>query len=264
MPDSKDSPPICNWILDPITSAIIYVLNEFNVNSMLKFSVLETELGQPAIMAKAVTLYHSGDPENIKLASKIILNAPDYEKWATELRTTDYALINAHSLVSIWGVLESCLENLVILILTNHVGALQSIVDCGVKIKQLDVTQIVPENELGPLYSKIESHCRVTHDIVKTYEAVLCVFGLTAACSEHTEALKRANALRNCILHQGGVIDARSVMQVPELKQWLNSKYVISSEEFMILHRAVASWLNSLLTSIVNSKYMRYLENDSN
>jgi len=248
--------PSTNWILEPLFAAIEYVAEETKVSGLLKRSLVHIEMGRPLLLFASKQLAEISEPSTMAALSRLLTEAPIQEEWAMELRSTDYAALNAHSLVSIWGVLESCLENLVVLILTNDSGVLQKLASAGVKVDPSKVSHLLCEEEARTFYQKIENHARVKGNVVLTYEAVLALFGLSAACPQHTDSLLEANALRNCIMHRGGIIDKKAISQAPQLNQWLGKKYNLSSDSYLKYHDAVGAWLTSLLGSIIESKYV--------
>lgn len=116
---------------------------------------------------------------------------------------------------------------------------------------------VVPtEEERRSFYRKIEDAVRVKHDVVQTQENVLNLLGLSANCPEHKAALLSANALRNAIVHRGGLIDERAVHQAPALSPLLGTKCIIRSTEFLKYHQAVSACLVALIGSIVASPYV--------
>lgn len=173
-----------------------------------------------------------------------------------ELRVSGYAPLNAHSLVAIWGALEACVEDTVVAILERDPSAISSIAAAGVRIDPKRLSSPLSEEDLRTLYSKTENVVRVRHDVVQTQENVLNLFGLSAACPEHKDALLSANALRNAIVHRGGIIDDKAVRQAPDLASQLGTKCIISCADFLRYHQAVSACLVSLIRSVVASPYL--------
>jgi hypothetical protein len=179
--------------------------------------------------------------------------------WAKELRESDYAILNAHSLVAIWGALETCVEDTVVSILLNWPTALAGLDAIGVRS---DLSQLADDKEVHALYSKIEHKLSVRGDIVETYSAVFRHFDLDASVPKETAAvLLEANALRNCLLHRQGYIDSRAVRNAPSLHGRDGEKVRISSVDYLRYHKAISDWTVALLTSAVKSKYIALSKN---
>lgn len=242
-------------ILAPILASIEYVAEETKVNGLLKRALAHIELGRPLLEYALIKLEESNISDTSPL-SRLLTDAPIQEEWAIELRSSDYSTLHSHSLVSIWGVLESCLENLVVTILMNDADIFQKLTSSGLKIDPSKIASGINEEDARALYQKIENHVRVKGNIVLTYEAVLSLFDLSAACLQHTESLLSANALRNCIMHRGGIIDKKAINQAPELSLWLGKKYNLTSDDYLKYYDAVTAWLSSLLDSAIKSKYV--------
>lgn len=253
---TMDAPPVNEWILGPIDRAVLFVGEEAKVGGLLQRALIHIEKGRPLLELAAKHLRAKGGIKAADPIQRLLQAAPVHEQWAMELRETDYALLNAHSLVAIWGALEVCVEDIVVAILARDPGAIASVSAAGVRFDSNKLSSPLAEEDLRILYRKIEDVVRVKHDVVQTQENVLNIFGLSAACPGHKDALLSANALRNAIVHRGGIIDDKAVRQAPALAPQLGAKCIIKCADFLRYHEAVSACLVALVGSVVASPYV--------
>jgi len=251
-----DSPPVNAWILNPVNTAVLFVGEEAKVGGLLQRALIHIEKGRPLLELAAQHIRTKQGGRAAEPIRRLLQDAPIQEQWATELRESDYAPLNAHSLVAIWGALETCVEDTVVAILEREPAAIAAIAGAGVRVNVNKLLVMPAEEELRSLYRRIEDAVRVKHDVIQTQENVLNLFGLSVACPEHKDVLLSANALRNAIVHRGGVIDERAVRQAPILSSLLGTKCVIRCTEFLKYHQAVSACLVALIGSIVASPYV--------
>lgn len=251
-----NAPPVNEWILAPLFSAVRFVGEEAKVGGLLKRALTHLENGRPFLELTVQHLIAMGKTEDLEPIQRLLVAAPIQEQWATELRNTDYAVLNAHSLVAIWGALEACVEDIVVAILAKDPAAMASIATAGIRVNSDRMTSTPADGDLRILYRKIEDAVRVKYDVVQTQENILNLFGLSAGCLEHKSALLSANALRNAIVHRGGIIDDKSVRQAPALASLIGTTCIITCTEFLKYHEAVSACLVALVGSVVASPYV--------
>ena len=99
------------WILDPVANCITFVGDEAQIGGLLQRSLIHIEHGTPLLENIASRFVEAGRPEVAELVRKLLSDAPFQEQWAKELRQSDYAILNAHSLVAVWGAVETCIED---------------------------------------------------------------------------------------------------------------------------------------------------------
>lgn len=247
--------PINAWILDPVISAVNFVAEEAKINGLLYRALVHIEGSRPLLELAARHLASTHNQKAIGAMQRLLNEAPIQEEWAAEIRASDYALLNGHSLVAIWGALETCVENTIVGILAKDSSAITLIAKTEI---QLPADTLAPDEyeELCKLFRKAEDAVRVKHDVVQTQENLLQLFGLSAACPGQKDTLLMANSLRNALVHRGGIIDAKAVRQAPMLSPLIGKKCSISRELYMKCHKAVSECLVALVRSICNSKYV--------
>lgn len=247
--------PINAWILDPVTSAIAFVAEEAKIVGLLQRALTHIEGGRPLLELAARHLAATHNRKAVGAIRSLLSEAPIQEKWAAELRSDDYALLNGHSLVAIWGALEAGIEDTVVGILAKDRNAPNILMQTGVRLPQVYPAP-ADDEELRKLYRKAEDKVRVKHDVVDTQENLLQLFGLTASCPGRKDTLLSANSIRNALVHRSGFIDTKAVQQAPMLSSMLGQKIRVTRDLYLQCHEAVSQTLVMLIGSIASSKYM--------
>lgn len=174
------------WILNPVFSAVTFVAEETKIGGLLQRALIHIENSQLLLGLAAQQLAHNR--EAVSAIRSLLSDAPAQKIWAAELRADDYALLNGHSLVAIWGALETCIEDTIVGILAKDSSASVLLVEAGVRIPS--VYPISEDDEgLRRLFRKIEDVVRVKYDVVGTQENLLQLFGLTASCPKYKDTL---------------------------------------------------------------------------
>lgn len=244
------------WILEPVNNFINFIGEEVRNNGLLKRALTHLELGQPLLELGAQRVLEIGDMATVDALKRLLEASPYQEKWARELRELDYAQINSHSLVAMWGALETCIEDTVISIIINNAGKLTDIEKNGVKVIR-DGNNNINDEEASAIYRRLERKRESKGNIIATYENVLNFFELTANPLLTEEILVELNAIRNCIMHKGGVIDQKAANQAPKLKKHLGNKYLINTEEYLKYYDAISTYALELMRSVTSSSYAK-------
>lgn len=246
--------PHKGWIIEPIGAAVLFVGEETKTGGLLKRALTHLEGGRALFRNVLLIAQRSGMRTGLEAATRLYAESPLNEQWAKELRESDYASVNAHALIAIWGALETCVEDTIISILINWPDAGSITAEPPL---QVDLPLLGTHEDAQRLYRRIENKLRVAGDIVATYDAVLKHFSLeTPVSNANAEVLREANAVRNCLLHRGGRVDARAKREAPTLSPVEGQLIRVSSESYLRYHDAIAAWLVALSSSIVASRYL--------
>ena len=119
--------PRRNWILGPVGACVDYLAVEMAMAGVMVRG-LELMPLVPALMKVAA-------PEIARKKGRLALLpfreflAKDmaFAGMAERLEADDFALANSHTLVSLWGGLETCIEDTIVLALLNDLDAVDSI-----------------------------------------------------------------------------------------------------------------------------------------
>jgi hypothetical protein len=251
-PHLTKSIPNPGWVLEPFAVCVEFIADEAKIGGLLKRSLVHTEQATPLLQSVDKLIRKVGARSVADAAQRLAADAPFHEEWAKELRESDYAVLNAHGLVAIWGALETCIEDTIACILL-YWSRTRPVLD------SLQISfpgESIDEETAHALYTRIERKLAVRGDVIGTYAAVLRVFDLEATISsDAADSLREANAVRNCLLHRGGRIDGRAIREAPALSNLEGKVIRVSSDAFVRYHAAVSDWLVSLSQSLVTSKY---------
>jgi len=250
------TPPVNAWILDPVSSAILFVGEEAKIGGLLQRALVHIENGRPLLELAERVLAAAGKMEGAKGLRTLIESAPIRERWAADLRNSDYAPLNAHSLVAIWGAFETAVEDTIKAVLANDPSAVATIIVAGAKVSTAKIANPVTEHSLRYLYRNLQDAVGVDYDSVQTAENMLHVFRLTAIPPRHKSTLLSANSIRNAIAHRGGYIDEKAVRQAPALASLLGTTCVVTRADYLKYHEAISAALIALLGSITSSRYV--------
>jgi hypothetical protein len=243
------------WILEPVHNCIAFVGDEARIGGLLQRSLIHIEHGTLVLENIASRFIEAGRPESAETVRKLLLDAPVQEQWAKDLRQSDYALLNAHSLVAVWGAVETCIEDTIVCIHLNATTAVTKLAALGIVVA--GPMAAATDEEAHGLYRKVEQRCRVKGDVVATNEAILRAFGLSASVGASTAAtLREINAVRNCTLHRGGVVDEKAAREAPALAARLGSRITVTRSDYLKYHEAVSQWLVALMASVSASEYV--------
>lgn len=244
------------WIIDPVARCVEFIAEEAKIGGLLQRALTHVEMGRPLLELAALRFLEAGHTQALENLKLLLASAPLQEEWARELRATGYAPLNSHGLVAIWGALEVCIEDTVVSILSHDSASLAKIEAGGVKVNR-DASGYVAEEEFRRVYRRLESQRTVEDNIVDTYEALLGLFGLSAAAKLHSATLIEVNALRNCIMHRGGIIDQKAANQAPSLQPYVGKKYLVTNADFIKYHEAISAWVVALMGSVCASSYAK-------
>lgn len=240
-------------ILDPVMTCTTFVAEEGKIGGLLQRALTHFELGRPMLEYVALQFAQSGLHDAVEPMKGLLAAAPFQEEWAKELRESEYAVLNAHSLVAIWGAVETCIEDTVVKILISS-PIPDGLLALGIKAPMSEYE----EDEANEVYRKIERKLWIKGDVVSSYENILSAFGLSAAVSSGTaEILREINAVRNCLVHRGGVIDEKAAREAPILMPLIGKRFEVSKVNYLRYHEAASEWIAALMSSICSSGYVR-------
>lgn len=245
------------WIIEPASRCVEFIADETRIAALLQRALAHAEHAAPLLQSVQKIARTHGDRAFAAAARTLADAAPFHEEWARQLRESDYSVMNAHSLIAIWGALETCIEDTIANIILYSPSAASRLEALNVTMERSDAS----EDSVYAIVSKLERKLVVRGDIVATYDAFLGHFGLEApTSSEAADALREANAVRNCLLHRGGRIDSRATRTAPSLAGREGQVISVSSQDYLRYYSAVGEWATALLTSAGSSPYFRAVQ----
>jgi len=251
-----------NWILGPVCDAVSYVAEEAKLAGLIHrgLGVLENQ-DAFLVLAKDKFLEEGMDDMASKVAH-LLRGAGALRRMSKEVRDADFAQVGAHSLVGTWCALEVAVEDTVVLVLVKEADGLSRIKNEGVKTGGLEEGPL-SEEDARRMYSRFERKARAEKYVGEAYAYMLGVMGLDVSVSRHVPSkLHEINAVRNCILHRGGIIDDRAADSVGALRSYRGRKFDIGVEKYREYHGAVGDFLQAMLHGVLKSTFIRGREDE--
>ena len=172
-------------------------------------------------------------------------------------------MVHRHSLVGLWCVIETTVEDTVLLILEHTSDVKSMIANARLKVKGFPINS-TDVSGFHKVYSSLERQTRAGRTVAEGYQALLGVFGLSISLSQkNIETLAEINEVRNCILHRGGVIDARSAIASPSLTTLVGCQIHIDRKKYQSYYNAIAAFAQALLEAVTSSSYIKVSKSDS-
>jgi hypothetical protein len=247
-----------NWVIAPVSRAILYVGEEMKISGTLVRSLVSLE-GQEILLkiAREKLLLAKEAQQAVQAIDRLLAEAPGLSQAAAELLENDYAVINSHSLISMWSAVEVAIEDTVVLVLTKEATALKILTDAGVKATSFGPGPIVYE-DARRLFPRVERQLREKQSIGEFYVKLLNLIGINIKCDSHAiSKLEEINNVRNCLMHCGGIIDTRAAQSVTALQPFVGKQIVITQARYHEYFDAVSSFLIAMLNGAIASRYIQ-------
>lgn len=246
-----------NWIIGPVTRAISYVAEEAKVAGTLHRSLIVLEGNEIFLQVARERLAAAGAHDAVRGIDKLIAEAPMLSKWAAELKADDFAVVNSHSLVGMWGAVEVAIEDTIVLVLSKDAAALGTVASAGVKTSAFEPPPLSEDNARR-LYGRMEKQLREGLKVGEFYAKLLGLFGIKVSCSKHVlSKLEEVNSVRNCLLHRGGIIDERAAQSSGNLRPLLGKRISITTGRYMEYYAAAGDFIQEMLKGVIASSYIK-------
>jgi hypothetical protein len=246
-----------NWVIGPILRAIQYVGEETALAGTLQRSLIVLENHEGLLRAARDRVESAGALDIVSKIDQLLRDAPALGQRAAELRKGDFAVVNSHSLIGMWGAVEVAVEDTIVLILSKEPATLQIVSEAGIKTSAYEPGP-VSEEDGRRLYSRLERSLREKLRVGEAYARLWELFGIQFNCSKHVlSKLEEINAVRNCLLHRGGIIDDRAAQAVGALRSFLGKSIQITSPRYLEYYDAISTFLQAASNGVIKSKYIR-------
>ena len=247
---------IDNWLIGPIGQCVSYLADEAVYAGIVRRGLITMTGMQPYFLLAANQLEENGrDIQPLRAMAK------DYQQWETTASkhvSDGFSTVHCHSLVGLWCVVETAIEDSVLLILEKSPSAEALLVNAGYRIKQSPIPSLQPY-QVRRIYSTLENQSRENRGVGEAWVHLMSALGIDIAIDQPSlDAIGEANELRNCILHRGGVIDDRPAQKAPQLKIYLGQKIKISEQMYSNYYQALGAFSTAMLTAVLASAYMRW------
>lgn len=244
-------------VIEPVANAITFIAEETKLAGILHRGVIVLR-GHDVYLALAKkAALEQGKAEVIPQIDILLRDAPNLRRDAEEISQDDFEVVNRHAFISIWAALEGAIEDTIAFLLRHSSDPISEL--AGLDVKYKPSTFDDSEKSVMLQVRKIEQSARKRHgsNWGSAYRWVFSKFGVHIHKPRVNEAvLAEANAVRNCILHNTGVVDSRAA-QVPSLATLNGKKVRISKSKYLEYYDAVGNFLTGLLAAEVASAFVR-------
>ena len=236
-------------VIEPVSNAIKFVAEETKLAGILHRGVIvlrdhDVFLG----LAKKMAV-DQDRTEIIPQIDLLLRNAPNLRKDAKEISQDDFEVVNRHAFISIWAALEGAIEDTIAFLLRHSEDPIGKLASLKVNYKPSSFDD--SDHNLMLQVRKIEQSARKRYktNCGRAYSWIFSEFGVHIDKARVNEAvLEEANAVRNCILHNSGVVDDRAA-QISSLSSLDGQKVRISKAKYQEYYDAVGNFLSGLLAA---------------
>jgi hypothetical protein len=173
-----------NWIISPVSRAILYVGEEMKISGTLCRSLTNLEGQEILLNIAREKLILANQTQELPPIDRLLTEAPGLSQAAVELRQNDYSVVNSHSLIGMWSAVEVAVEDTVVLILTKEASSLKLLANVGVKTASFEPGPIQYEGARR-LYPRIERQLRENLKIGEFYVKLFNLLGIKFRLSRH-------------------------------------------------------------------------------
>lgn len=199
------------WLIVPAGRCISYLASQMKLGGMLHRAVVA--LANQRMLIETSRLYALGKGAPVEPFDAILNEQAAFEPWAKELIEADYHDVNVNVLIASWSALEVAVEDTIVLLLLKWPPTLTAFIETGIDIKRNSATEL-DEELAGRQVRALERRIRKDFSAGPALVEILRIAGLSVKCDQHSlERLTEMNAVRNCILHRGGVCDKRVIRE---------------------------------------------------
>ncbi len=245
-------------LLVPVKSCIKFITDEMQVTSYAIRGAYVLE-ASPDIIRLAEQAAPS-DGKFFQLIKKITAPVSNMSENLAEFRRGCFEHFYRHSLISIWGAFEACIENLFVSAIKNDEQLFNVAKSC---LKKWNVSFFeMDDSDFRKLYRKIEKSIEI-EDVYSLYERVLNIINLKISLSAIEKvAFVEANAVRNCVLHAASTVDEMAVKRAPSLQQYIGKSVKINNIAYHAYTNVVITILMQISVLIMTGKYAKKIKEE--
>lgn len=191
-----------------------------------------------------------GDPVE---AERKIATARREADFAEKEAARDFPVLHAHATVALWGVLEATVEDLVLAYLENDPSCLTHQSFAPVRIPLAEFEQLEKPERLRLLLSEYKRNSKAELKLgIGRFETILEPVRLAGGMKEDLRRdLYEHQQVRNVIVHRGGVVDRRLLLNCPWLGFTAGTTIVVSHDMYRKYMRGVDVYFIELMVRML-------------
>lgn len=164
---------------------------------------------------------------------------------------SDFQLLHAQAVVSIWSALESLMKDLLVAWLVNQPAAWDPDPVARIRIPLAAFQRLLPEERASFVVETLERDAGAAlKQGVGRFDAVLSLFGIPVVLEDKDRrVVLEMSQVRHCLAHRSGVADKRLLDGCPWLELKIGDRVRISHGDFHRYHHAGLHVGTSLIAS---------------
>lgn len=165
---------------------------------------------------------------------------------------TDFPLVHAQAVVTVWSYLEALSRSFVSEWIKNQPSALSVTEVARIKIRLAEYQLLSSDERYLYLFDQLEQELATNLRVgVTRFEALLAPFGLSGPVPEHlSRSIFELGQVRNAIVHRGGSVDRRLATACPWLNFQPGDQMQISSAMLWSYFNAVHEYVTILIKRV--------------
>jgi hypothetical protein len=180
---------------------------------------------------------------------QLLTDSPINEAAARRERESDFETVHRHSIIAMWSTMEFTFEDIVIEVICNDPTALSQIRSAGVDLPR-KLSQPLTELDARRVYRNAEYSLRRSLSLSASICKILSALGIPFVVAPNVLSFTdEVNAVRNCLLHRGGLIDDQSIRSAPSLTTMKGQRFVVTEE----YHKKVFETLSAITKACLQS-----------
>ena len=252
---SKDQPNA--WILEHVSNAILYLAEEHKVVALAERSLEIVSGFTPFLNVALRALRQAGKEVEAINLDGFRQDCMDTEKLVLEERNAGYPLLWKHSTVSVWSILETTAEGLIL-------NLIQRIRDSAAAISVSEPNVEIPKkfdpsdhNRCKALFNNWQRELSSTN-VAERYIEMLSTFEINVrVSSDDKRSLAELAEARHIILHRRSKVDERFITKCPWTSYAVDDLYRVSRDDYVRFWEAAAAMAQSMLEGVVESPWLR-------
>jgi hypothetical protein len=197
-------------------------------------------------------------PEQIEKERATWQEAKETSLFARKEVESQFPLLHAHTLVGMWGALETAIDDLIVALLINEKDVLNNDAVKKVRIPLADFQLLDEDGRARFIVTELGRTLSAgTRRGIETFESLLNCVGLSGSVDAETKkAIWEAQNVRNVIVHRRSIADRNIVENCPWRGLKPGDQLVVSSEDLSRYGTAFRQYL-ILLEGRLKNRYSR-------
>jgi hypothetical protein len=191
-----------------------------------------------------------------EIDSEVIEKWKPASEFAKEQVKNDFPLLYAHSIVAIWGSLESLIVDFLVLLINKKSNLLENDLFNKIKIPLAEFELLDKEERIYLIIREAERNLKLEFKPgVERFEAFFNLLGIGGAVDQKTKKiLFELFHVRNLILHRSSIVDQKFLKACPWRKENRGDILLISANDFNRYRSTVEKYINIIIDRLINIK----------